>query len=63
MNEVMDETPIENLILEAGERLNQVVYEKYLAGTLSQEELESVYSRLRQWSKTSEQLLDLLEGK
>ena len=54
---------LEYVILETGEQLDQIIYEKNIAGELSQEELETVYNCLRQWSEISQRLLRLLTSR
>ena len=50
----------EETVLLAGERLNEAVFQRYTDGELSSEDLQSVYNRLRELSRLSEELLKLL---
>ena len=51
---------IEAILLDTEEELSEMVYEEYLSGEIVQEELETVYNTLREWSSTSQRLLSLL---
>jgi hypothetical protein len=52
----------EETVLLAGERLNEAVFQRYTDGELSSEDLQSVYNLLREWSRLSEELLELLNS-
>jgi hypothetical protein len=52
----------EETILLAGERLNEAVFQRYTDGELSFEDLQSLYNLLREWSRLSEELLELLNS-
>jgi hypothetical protein len=50
----------EETILLAGEQLNEALFQRYTDGELSSQDLQSVYNRVREWARLSEELLKLL---
>ena len=57
---VLDKEKVEDAVLFAGEHFSEAVYQKYLAGDLSQDELQEIYNLVSRWMAESEQLLKML---
>lgn len=51
---------IENEIICIGEKLNELVYEKFNSGEINIQQLQEVYSNLSEWTKNTEHLLNIL---
>ena len=52
---------IENEIIFVGDKLNELVYEKFNSGEISFLQLQEVYSNLSEWTKNTERLLNTLD--
>lgn len=51
---------LEDIILDAGDRLSNVAYERYTTGQMTQQELKEVYKLLSEWTARSERLLAIM---
>lgn len=51
----------EEAVLQAGDKLSEVAYERYTTGRISQSQLKEAYRLLAEWTKRSEKLLRLME--
>jgi hypothetical protein len=57
---LLEQEPVEDIILAGDECLTETAFEKYLRGELSQEKLEEAYRMLSEWRLTGEKILELI---
>jgi len=61
MDGVSEKQIAEEIFIQTAQEAGDVIYERFVAGEITQEDLAVAYTRLRQWTIETERLLSLLK--